>query len=450
MSRLFGKEGIRGVAVTELTAELCMQIGRAAAAVMEGNSGEKTRILIGKDTRSSSDTLEAALCAGICSAGADAELLGVVPAPALAYLIGVHEADGGIMITAAHVGAEFGGMKLFSSYGHRLSDEDEEEIERLVTVDPAELKPIPRRIYGNVIRCENALSEYLEHIKSLSSADLSGMKIAVDCANGCASSTAKDIFTGMGAEVVLMGSSPDGTNINLDCGSTHIDRLMEFVKENECDCGLAFDGAAERCLAVDENGRLADGDELIAICAKHMKDKGTLRHNTLVVTASNNLGLLHFARENGIYTVQAGSAGRYLHRKMLEGGFSIGGDPGGQIIFPDDAPSADGQLTGIKLLEILKESGGRMSQLTGVIKKLPQVMINVRISPKDREIWKNDRAITGLIDEFEEILGEDGRIIVREAGRSPVIRIMVEGEDFTTINTMAIQVADTIKERCGQ
>lgn len=450
MSRLFGKEGIRGVAVTELTAELCMQIGRAAAAVMEANPGQRTKILIGKDTRSSSDTIEAALCAGICSAGADAELLGVVPAPALAYLISEHDADGGIMITAAHVNAEYSGLKLFSSYGYRLSDEDEEEIERLVTEAPGELRPIPRRVYGSVLRCETAIDEYLDHIDSIADTDLSGLKIAIDCANGCTSSTAYDIFTGLGAEAVLMGNTPDGTNINVDCGSTHIDRLMEFVQENHCDCGLAFDSAGERCLAVDEKGLLADGDEIIAVCAKHMKEHGKLRHNTLVVTASNNLGLLHFARENGIYTVQAGTAGRYIHRKMLEGGFSIGGDPGGHIIFPDDAPSADGQLTGIKLLEILKSSGGKMSELTGVIKKLPQVMINVSISPKYREIWKNDRAITGLIDEFEEILGEDGRMIVREAGKAPVIRIMVEGEDFTTINNMAIQVADTIKERCGK
>ena len=244
MSRIFGKEGIRGVAVTELTMEFCLQLGRAAAAVMEGNSGERTKILIGKDTRSSSDAIEAALCAGICSAGADAELLGVVPAPALTYLVGEHEADGGIMITAAHVNAEFSGMKLFSSYGHRLSDEDEEEIERLITEHPEELKPIPRRIYGRVTRCESAIDEYLDHLNEVVKPDLSGLKIALDCANGCTSETAREIFTGLGAEVVLMGNTPDGANVNVDCGSTHIDRLMEFVQENQCSCGLAFDSAA--------------------------------------------------------------------------------------------------------------------------------------------------------------------------------------------------------------
>lgn len=446
MGRIFGKNGVRGLAVTELTCELAMQIGRAAAKVLAAHKDSKTKILIGKDVRSSSDTIEAAICAGICSAGADAELLGEVPTPALAWHIRQREARGGIMITASHVGSDFNGIKLFSSYGYRLRDDREEEMERLILDNPEELEPIQRKQYGKILRCETAVDEYITHLKEITSADLSDMKIAVDCANGCTSLTAEKLFTEFGAEVVMMGNTPDGTNINTS-GSTKIEALMNLVTENKCRCGIAFDGGGERCLAVDENGCLVDGDVIIAACADYMKEQGTLRNNSILVTQANNLGLIQFARSNDIGTSSAPTGERSMMRRMIECGFNLGGDPSGHIIFPDDSPSADGQLTGIRLLEALKASGKNMSELAAVIEKSPQVMLNVPIEKRFREVWKNDRNITSLIDEFESILGDEGRVTVREIGHEPVIRIRIEGKDFSTINTMALQIADTIKER---
>ncbi|MBQ9140092.1 MAG: phosphoglucosamine mutase, partial [Ruminococcus sp.] len=246
MGRIFGKNGIRGLAVTEITCELAMQIGRAAAKIMAAPNG-RTKILIGRDIRHSADTIEAAVCAGICSAGADAELLGEIPASALAWHIKKREAQGGIMITASHVGAEFNGIKLFSSYGYRLRDDREEEIERLILDAPDEIKPVQLKRYGSIICCESAVEEYIEHILEIAPADLSGLKIAIDCANGCASHTAERLFTKLGADVTMLGNTPDGFNINTS-GSTRIDALMEYVAENKLDCGIAFDGSGERCL----------------------------------------------------------------------------------------------------------------------------------------------------------------------------------------------------------
>lgn len=447
MGRMFGKDGMRGLAVTEITCELALQTGRAAAVVLAGHSGDRTKIVIGKDTRSSSDAIASALCAGICSAGADAVLVGEVPTPALTRYIKEHGANGGIMVTASHINAEFSGIKLYSNYGYRLGDDREEEIECLILDRPKDIVPIPRREYGRITYDANAAAEYISCVKEMTGEDLSGLKIAVDCANGCASSTAGELFESLGAEVLLTGNNPDGTNINKDCGSTHIDSLMKFVTANGCDCGIAFDGAGERCLAVDENGALADGDVIIAACAMDMKEQGKLRNNAIMFTQANNLGLLQFARTHGIGTSASSPGERSMIRRMLECGHSIGGDPAGHILFPDDMPSADGQLTGIKLLGALRRSGKKLSELSQMIEKCPQVMLNVPIDKRFREVWKNDRAITGIIDEFEEILGDDGRVIVREVGKDPVIRIRLDGKDFSTINTMALQIADTIKER---
>lgn len=447
MGRMFGRDGMRGIAVTELTCELALQIGRAAAVVLAGHNTEKTQILIGMDTRSSSDSIAASLCAGICSAGADAELIGEVPTPAFAWLVKEVGANGGIMVTASHINAEFSGIKLFSSSGSRLSDDREEEIERLILDAPGEIMPIPRRNYGKLTFSDKANEKYIAHIREIADADLSGLKVAIDCANGCASATAKEIFSSLGAEVVIMGNAPDGANINKDCGSTHIDALMRFVGEQKCDCGIAFDGAAERCLAVDENGTIVDGDMIVAICAKDMKEHDKLRNNSILFTQANNLGLLQFARSNGIGTSASSPGERSMIRRMRECGYSLAGDPAGHLLFPDLAPSADGQLTGIRLLDTLKRSGKKLSELAAVIEKCPQVMLNVPIDKRCREVWKNDRAVTGIIDEFEQILGEEGRVVVREVGAEPVIRIMIEGRDFSTINTMALQIADTIRER---
>ena len=396
MAKLFGTDGPRGIAVTDLTCELAMQTGRAAASVL-AKKGGKTRILVGKDTRRSSDALEAAVCAGICSVGADAELLGIVPTPAVTHLISTHEADGGIMISGSHNSAEFNGLKIFCGKGHKVMEEAEDEIERLVLYAPQEMKPCSNENMGRMIHSEKtAAAEYIEHVKNAADTDLSGFRIAVDCANGCAAFTARKIFNALGAKTYVMFDKPDGTNINRDCGSTHIQHLMEFVVKNRCDCGLAFDGDADRCISVDEKGALLDGDRQLAIFARSMKEQGLLDKDTAVITAMSSLGLRKYAAANGIKLVSSGAGARYVLERMLEGDYNLGGEPNGHIIFLGDSGTGDGQLAGARLMSIMKRSGLKLSQLSEDIPAYPQVKLNVKISPHFKELWKNEKSVTEL------------------------------------------------------
>lgn len=450
MGRLFGTDGARGVAITELTCETAMQIGKAAAIVLTKTTKHKPTIFIGKDTRISSDILEAALAAGICSVGANAQLLGVVPTPAVAALVEQKKADAGVMISASHNSFEFNGIKLFSSTGHKLSDEMEEEIEELILDRPEDMKIVSGAEVGKMTHYRDAQTDYIRYIMKCIRGNLTGLRIAIDCANGSASATAKRLFEGLGADVYVINSSPDGININDNCGSTHIGNLMQFVVDKKCNAGLAFDGDADRCLAVDEKGQLIDGDKLIAICAKAYKEQGKLKKNTAVVTVMSNLGFSYFAKDNGIKMQTTKVGDRYVLEKMLEGGYNLGGEQSGHIIFLDEANTGDGQLSGAKVMEILAESGKKMSELASVMEHFPQVMINVKISPRDREVWKNDSQITDLIERYEEELGESGRILVRESGTEPLIRVMLEGKDFKQINEYAIAISDKIRERTGR
>ena len=449
MAKLFGTDGPRGIAVTDLTCELAMQTGRAAALVLAKKDGEKTKILIGKDTRVSSDALEAAVCAGICSVGADAELVGIVPTPALSYLIGKHGADGGIMISGSHNSAEYNGLKLFSAKGQKLMEEAEEKIESLVFSSNVDIKLKSHEEVGRVIHGENAAREYIDRIKEIITTDLSGLKIAVDCANGCAAYTAEKLFSELGAEVLVLYDKPDGTNINKDCGSTHAHHLMDFVVENKCDCGLAFDGDADRCIAVDEQGCMIDGDRLIAIFAERMKSLGVLDKDTAVITVMSSLGLRKYAAAHDIKLVSSGAGTRYVLERMLEGGYKLGGEPNGHIIFLNESGTGDGQLAGARLLEILKNSGKKLSELAGEMPAHPQVKLNVKIHPHYKELWKNEKDITELIENYSKELGDEGRIMVRESGKEPIVRIVVEGGDFGRINDMAVDIAQHIKEICA-
>lgn len=446
MGRLFGAEGVRGMAVSELTCELAMQIGRALALVLTKKLSRKPEIYIGKDTRISSDILESALCAGICSVGADTVKLGILPTPAVAYFVKEKSADSGIMISASHNNVEFNGITLFSADGSKLSDDIEEEIERLVLDSPEEIALASGIAVGKMTVYENAADEYTEHIAELSDCDLSGMKIAVDCANGSTSVTAERILKKLGAEPIMYANEPDGTNINKDCGSTHIGNLMEFVAEKECACGIAFDGDGGRCLAVDEKGELIDGDKILAILASDYKKKEKLKDNSVVVTSLSNFGFNIFAKNSGINVITTAGGGKYIVEKMKDTGCNLGGEQSGRIIFPDESSVADGQLTGIKLLGILAESEKKMSELANIMCKFPQVMMNVPISPKKKEIWKNNTEITSLIEKYEEELGENGRIIVRENGSEPMIRVMAEHKEFSKANSIAVDIADTIKK----
>ena len=452
MGRLFGTDGARGVALTELTCETAMQIGRAAAMVLTKKANHKPKILIGKDTRISSDVLESALIAGICSMGADAVTLGVVPTPAVAFLVKKREADAGVMISASHNSMEFNGIKLFAGTGYKLSDDIEEEIERLVLDNPEEIKAAMTggANVGKISTDKNAEWDYIRYIMKTIDHDLSGVRVAIDCANGSASATAERLFGGLGATVYLFNSTPNGTNINDRCGSTYMEAISRYVVENKCHLGVAFDGDADRCLAVDETGAILDGDKLISIFARDMRDKGTLKKNTAVVTVLTNLGFTHFAKNNNINMITTKVGDRYIMEQMLAGGYNLGGEQSGHIIFHDFATTGDGQLTAVQLMSVVKRQDRKVSELGSMMERYPQVMINVKITQKWKEAWKNDVEIEKAITENQKKLGSSGRILVRESGTEPLIRVMIEGKRFDLINDMAIEIADIIKVRCAE
>lgn len=447
MGKLFGTDGARGIANTELTCELSMQIGRAAATILTKKVKHKAKILIGKDTRISSDMIEAALSAGICSTGADAVILGVVPTPAVAYLVKEYEADAGVMISASHNPVEYNGIKLFNSEGYKLSDEIEDEIESMIFArsDDYELKS--GKEIGRIIKHRTAVRDYISHIASTIDGDLCGIKIAIDCANGSASKTASDLFSLLGADCYFINDIPNGININENCGSTHMKQLAEFVVENKCHAGVAFDGDADRCLAVDEKGNIIDGDKMIAIFAKYLKDGGQLVRDTAVVTVMSNLGFFNFAKQNSINAVATKVGDRYVLEEMLKEGYIIGGEQSGHIIFKKYATTGDGQLSAVQLLSILKKSGEKLSKISNIMERYPQVMINVTINNEMKAMLDNDSDVKLLINECQNSLSDNGRILVRASGTEPLIRVMVEGKEFDTINKYAVMIADKIKER---
>ncbi len=449
MGRLFGTDGARGVAITELTCELAMKIGRAAAVVLanRGTKKNKARILIGKDTRISSDILEAALIAGITSVGADVELLGVVPTPAVAYLVKYYEADAGVMISASHNSVEYNGIKLFSSTGFKLPDEVENEIEALVLDNHESIKLVNGKDVGRVRTLYGAISEYNEHIQSTVSGKFQGLLVAIDCANGSASATAEALFYKFGAECIYINNKPDGFNINEKCGSTHMEKLVELVKQRGCDVGFAFDGDADRCLAVDEKGNIVDGDKLIAILSRYMKEKGKLKNNTAVVTVMSNLGFHQFMKNNNINTECTKVGDRYVLEKMLEGDFNIGGEQSGHIIMLDHCTTGDGQLTAAQVLELLSKCKTPLSKLVEEIPDFPQLLLNVKITEDKKGKWDKSAEILKVIEQAEITLGADGRILVRESGTEPLVRVMIEGKNNSDVTYWTERIADEIKKQ---
>lgn len=448
MGRLFGTDGARGIAVTELTCELAMNIGRAAAIVLTKQKTHKgkARILIGKDTRISSDILESALIAGITSVGADVELLGVVPTPAVAYLVRYYGADAGVMISASHNSVEYNGIKLFSSTGFKLPDDVENEIEALILDTPEKMTLVDGSDVGRVRTMYGAVSEYNEHIQSTVGGKFQGLLVAIDCANGSASATAESLFYKFGAEYVYINNEPDGLNINDKCGSTHIEQLVELVKKRGCDVGFAFDGDADRCLAVDEKGNIIDGDKLIAILSRYMKEMGTLKNNTAVVTVMSNLGFHRFMNENKIETVCTKVGDRYVLEEMLNNGYNIGGEQSGHIIFLDHATTGDGQLTAVQTLELLSKCKRPLSQLVKDIPDFPQLLVNVKITEAKKGLWDKTQKITDIIAQAEQAMGENGRILVRESGTEPLVRVMIEGKDEKEVRHWTNLIADTVRE----
>ena len=445
MGRLFGTDGARGIANKELTCELAMNIGRAAAYVLTEKTTEKPKVLIGKDTRVSSNMLEMALAAGLCSVGADVVLVGFVPTPAIAFLVNDREADAGIMISASHNPCEYNGIKIFDSNGFKLPDSMEDKIEKIVLDDSSVLDFPVGGDLGSVFFRYDYADIYIDHLLESVDCDLSGLKIAIDCANGSASYTAEKFFTKLGADCTFIHNSPNGININLNCGSTHLDDLIDYVNGHDVDLGLAFDGDADRCLAVDENGKLIDGDKMIAVFALDMKKKGILNDDTAVVTVMTNLGFMHFARDYGINVEQTAVGDRYVLENMLKNNYQIGGEQSGHIIFKKYATTGDGQLSGAMLASIIKKSGKSASETTSVMTVLPQTMINVTATPAMKSALDSDCDIKNAIKETEDILGDRGRILVRASGTEPLIRVMLEGEDIGEIKKLAKKVAEVIK-----
>lgn len=448
MGRLFGTDGARGIANTEISCELAMKIGRATAMVLsKGKEDRKLKVLIGTDTRKSADMLSSAIAAGFCSVGCDVLLLGVVPTPAVAFLVKEYSYDAGVMISASHNPCEYNGIKIFRSNGYKLPDEMEEEIEAIIL---DEIMPPPLKVggdVGSITSGKNAIKDYIRHIENTAVAHFYGTRIAVDCANGSASETANELFRKLGAEVTVFNCRPDGENINRDCGSTHIEALQNYVKNNGFDLGFAFDGDADRLLCVDEDGNLVDGDMIMAICAKAMKEQGRLNANTLVATVMSNMGLFVFCNENGINCEKTKVGDRYVLERMLEGGFHIGGEQSGHVIFLDYATTGDGQVTAVQLLNVIRTTGKSLKELAADIFIYPQVLKNVKVSSLGKLRLGKDKEIAIAIEEAEKELGDTGRVLVRASGTEPLVRVMLEGKDEEQINRLADQIVEVVRER---
>ncbi len=455
MGRLFGTDGARGVANTEITCELAMEIGRAAAMVLTKENKKKPRVLIGMDTRASSEMLESAISAGLCSVGADVMLLGEIPTPAVAFLVRKYEYDAAVMISASHNPCEYNGIKIFQGNGYKLPDALEEEIEAII-LDKAQIPPVKiGGDVGRITRSKTAVNDYIEYLLSVAEDDikkyqiesLSNLRIAVDCSNGAASVTAPDLFLKLCPDALFINAHPNGTNINENCGSTHLDSLSDFVVRNKCDVGLAFDGDADRFLAIDENGNEVDGDKLLSIFSKYMKSKDNLKNNTVVVTVMSNMGFFKFCEDNTLNCEKAKVGDRYVLENMLKGDFNLGGEQSGHIIFLDHSTTGDGELSALKLLLIMKATNKKLSSLASEMKVYPQVLKNIRVSDFGKARFPHDEEIKNAINSAEKELGNNGRVLVRVSGTEPLIRVMLEGIDENKIKVLADELADVIKER---
>ncbi|ADL53342.1 phosphoglucosamine mutase [Clostridium cellulovorans] len=446
MSRLFGTDGVRGIANSELSSELAYKLGRAGAYVLTEGT-HKPKIIVGMDTRISCDMLEAALVSGILSVGAEAICIGVIPTPAVAYLTRKYNADAGVVISASHNPVEFNGIKFFNSNGYKLSDEIEDKIQAIIENGMDEIQsPVGSQI-GRKIVNDKAEEDYIKYIKNTIDGDLKGIKVALDCANGAASHVAVQAFRELGAEVVVINNTPDGLNINDNCGSTHPEELFAYVTRKKCNLGLAFDGDADRCLAVDEYGNLVDGDKMLAICAKDLKAKGKLSKETLVVTVMSNMGLFLALDREKINSVKTKVGDRYVLEEMVKEGYNLGGEQSGHIIFLDHNTTGDGLLTAVQLASIVKQSGKSLSELATIMKTLPQVLVNATVPNDKKNIYLEDQEIIRKIQEIEVALHGTGRVLIRPSGTEPLVRVMLEGENQIEIEEMANELAQMILDK---
>jgi len=445
MGKYFGTDGIRGVANTELSVNLAFKAGCAAAVVLCKNLGRRAKFFIGKDTRISSDMLECALAAGISSMGADVGLLGYMPTPAVAYLTVNEGADAGIVISASHNPMEFNGIKIFNAEGYKLADEIEAEIEALID-DEAFVPTATGADVGRVERLDDLAHKYVDYLASTIQGDLTGLKILVDCANGAAYNTAGELFSKVADNVRIVFNEPDGTNINRNCGSTKLNTLRELVKADNFDVGVAFDGDADRCLIVDERGEVVDGDMIMAICAKELKAQGKLPRDTFVATVLSNMGLDKYAEAKGMKVAHSAVGDRNVLEMMRREGYVLGGEQSGHVIFLNHSTTGDGELCALQFLSIVKNSGKKVSELTGDIEQFPQIMINVKVENHLKEAVMSHEAVKCAIDQVEAELDGMGRVLLRPSGTEPMVRVMVEGRDSARVNALCASVANTIEK----
>ena len=446
MARLFGTDGIRGIANEELTPTLAMQLGQVGAYVLTKEKEHKPTIMVGCDTRISGDMLANALMAGACSVGANCVYLGVVPTPAVAYLTQKYRVDAGVVISASHNPVEFNGIKFFDGNGYKLPDALEDEIEKLIREDMSGIKfPIGSGI-GKVKYRTDAREEYINHSVRAVPVDLSGLKIVVDCAEGASYYTSVEALKELGGNVVAIHNNPDGTNINSSCGSTHMEELQARVVYEKANVGLAFDGDADRLLAVDENGRIVDGDQIMAIVGNYMKNQGKLKKDTIVATVMSNLGFFLMGEKNGISIEQTKVGDRYVLERMKEIGASLGGEQSGHIIFLDENTTGDGLLSALHLLQVMVETGKSLSELAAIMEVLPQALVNARVADYKKHKYMEYPVIVDAIRDLEAKFEGQGRVLIRPSGTEPLVRVMIEGKDQDVIQQEAQKLADLIQD----
>jgi len=444
MGKLFGTDGVRGKVSSELDANLALKIGASTVRVLKNNNDKELTFLVACDTRKSKDVLKHALTAGVLSENANIIDLGVIPTPAISYLIQKYNADGGFVISASHNPSEYNGIKVFNNEGYKLADELEEEIENII-LNNFELSKEINKV-GTYSLKENAKEDYVNYLSNTVTNDFTKLNIGIDTANGAAFKTAELLFKKLGVNYKIINNNPDGININDNAGSTHLEGLQKFVVENKLDCGIAFDGDADRCLMIDELGNIVDGDKILAIYSKYLKEQNKLNNNTLVGTVMSNLGLVKFCQNNNINFVATKVGDRYVLENMLENNNVIGGEQSGHIIFKEYANTGDGELTGIQALNIMVEKNKKLSELASIMDTYPQVLKNVTVSKVGKETYKENTKINEIIKKVEDELKDDGRVLVRASGTENLIRVMLEGKSLEIIDKLCNDIVEVINK----
>ena len=453
MRKYFGTDGIRRIANTELSPELVYKVAKAGAYVLSKHADKAPTILIGRDTRLSGTLIESAMVSGFLSYGANVKLLGVIPTPAVAYLTRKLQADASVVISASHNTFEFNGIKYFSNKGMKIPDEIEEEIEEIMDSGKLdELSAVSEKIGVSEIRTD-LLDEYIyffrkyfdDNIEKINKPDF---KVVIDTANGATYKVADKVFKILGINHVIINNNPNGININSKCGSTHLEMLKEYVVKNKMSLGIAYDGDGDRCLAVDENGEEIDGDKLLAIIGNYLKEKGQLSKNTIVATVMSNLGLNKYAEQNNFKLIQTKVGDRYVLEEMLKNGYNLGGEQSGHVILLDYNPTGDGVLTSLMLIQAILESGKKASELSNMMKKYPQVLINAKVDPNKKYDYGKNAEIKSAIKNLEKEFAGNGRVLIRPSGTEPVVRVMIEGQDKNVIESEAKKLCNLIEKYC--